>query len=67
VEPFDTNEGRLHLVDLEYTDADGTPEDTLLWEREHNAMLLGPTALPRVGDDPPMPPADLDAPVRACR
>src|SRR5206468_3444532 len=29
--------------------------------------LLEPTALPRVGDEPPMPPADFDALVRACR
>ncbi len=34
---------------VEYTDADGMSEDTLLWEREHNATLLEPTALPRVG------------------
>src|SRR5271166_4710268 len=68
VEPYDTtSEGRLHLIRVEYTDADGAPEDVLLWEREHNATLLEPTALPRVADDPPMPPADLDALVRACR
>ena len=67
VEPFDSKEGRLHLVRIEYADADGTPEDTLLWEREHNATLLEPTALPRVGDDPPMPPMDFAALVRACR
>lgn len=68
VEPYDTtSEGRLHLVRVEYTDADGTPEDIVLWEREHNATLLEPTALPRVGDEPPMPPADFDALVRACR
>jgi len=67
VEPYDTKEGRLHLVRVEYTDADGMSEDTLLWEREPTATLLEPTALPRVGDDPPMPPADFDALVRACR
>ena len=65
VEPYDTKEGRLHLIRVEYTDADGMSEDTLLWEREHSGTLLEPTALPRVGDDPPMPPADFDALVRA--
>ena len=68
VEPYDTtSEGRLHLVRVEYTDTDGAPEDVVLWEREQNATVLEPTALPRVGDEPPMPPADLDALVRACR
>ncbi|MEW6443201.1 MAG: DISARM system SNF2-like helicase DrmD [bacterium] len=68
VEPYDaTTEGRLHLVHVEYTDADGQSEETLLWEREHNATLLEPTALPRVGEGPPMPPEDYDALVRACR
>lgn len=68
VDPYDTtSEGRLHLVRVEYTDAEGTPEDIVLWEREYNATLLEPTALPRVGDEPPMPPGDFDALVRACR
>jgi len=68
VEPYDTTtEGRLHLVRVEYTDLDGTPEDTLLWEREHSARLLKPTALPPVGEEPPMPSSDYDALVRACR
>jgi SNF2 family DNA or RNA helicase len=68
VEPYDaTTEGRLHLVHVEYTDADGQPEETLLWEREHIATLREPAALPRVGEEPPMPPEDYDALVRACR
>ncbi len=68
VEPYDTTtEGRCHLVRVEYTDADGIPEDVVLWEREHNATLLEPTALPRVGEEPPMPPADFDGLLRACR
>jgi len=62
-----TPEGRLHLVHIEYTDSDGVPEETLLWERERNASLLEPTALPRVGEEPLMPPEDFDALVRACR
>jgi hypothetical protein len=68
VEPYDSpTEGRLHLVRVEYTDHDGAPDDVLLWERERNATLLEPTALPRVGDEPPMPTADFDALVRATR
>lgn len=68
VEPYDTpTEGRLHLVRVEYTDHDGGPDDVLLWERERNATLLEPTALPRVGDEAPMPAADFDALVRATR
>jgi superfamily II DNA or RNA helicase len=68
VEPYDApGEGRLHLVRVEYTDQDGASEDTLLWERERNASLLEPTALPRVADEPPMHPADFDALVRATR
>lgn len=68
VEPYDSvADGRLHLVRIEYTDTDGASEDTILWEREHNATLLEPTALPRVVDEPPMPPADFDALVRSCR
>lgn len=68
VEPYDTPaEGRLHLVRVEYTDHDGAPDDVLLWERERNATLLEPTALPRVGEEPPMPAADFDALVRAAR
>ena len=41
VEPFDSQEGRLHLVRVEYTDSDGVAEDTVLWEREHGRDLLG--------------------------
>ncbi len=66
VEPYDTtSEGRLHLVRVEYTDADGAPEDIVLWEREQNATVLEPTALPRVGDEPPMPPTSTRLCVRA--
>ncbi|HOU55260.1 MAG TPA: DISARM system SNF2-like helicase DrmD [Myxococcota bacterium] len=68
VEPYDTTtDGRLHLVRVEYVDGNGPPEDVVLWEREPNASLLEPTALPRVGVEPPMLPADFDALVRACR
>ncbi|MCC6316621.1 MAG: DNA helicase [Gemmatimonadaceae bacterium] len=68
VEPYDApGEGRLHLVRVEYSGSEGSAEDTVLWERERHASLLEPTALPRVADEPAMPPADFDALVRACR
>ena len=68
VDPFDAKpEGRLHLVRVEYTDGDGAQEDTLLWERERNRALLEPTAMPRIGEQPPMPAPDFDALVRATR
>ncbi|MDA2934240.1 DNA helicase, partial [Acidobacteria bacterium AH-259-D05] len=68
VEPFDDpTEGRLHLVRVEYTDTEGNPEDTIIWEREPKRELIEPTALPKVESDPPMPSKDFDALVRAVR
>ena len=68
VDPFDAeSEGRLHLVRVEYTDSDGTPEDTVIWERERSRKLLEPHALPRVSETAPMLPQDFDALVRAAR
>lgn len=68
VDAFDgAEEGRLHLVRLEYTDTDGTPEETLIWEREVNPDLQEPTALPHVANQPPMPIADFEAMQRATR
>jgi hypothetical protein len=68
VEPFDTKpDGRMHLVRVEYTDSEGSSEDTLVWEREHNRRLLEPTAMPRVAEEAPMPPGDFDALVRSTR
>jgi hypothetical protein len=56
VDPFDARlERRLHLIRVEYTDGDGVQEDMILWERERHRVLLEPTAMPRVGDEPPMP------------
>src|ERR1019366_112414 len=63
----DSTSGQLHLVTIEYTDADGMPEDTVLWEREHGRDLLEPNALPRVEADPAMEPREFDAIVRAAR
>src|SRR5262249_39092168 len=68
VEPFDGGlDGRVHLVTLEYLDADGVGEDVLVWEREPGARVLEPTALPHPGGTPPMPPDEFDAFVRATR
>ena len=67
VEPFDGEDGRLHLVSVEYTDGDGGLEDRLIWEREAQAVLVPPAALPRVSDDPPLTHVDFDALVRATR
>jgi superfamily II DNA or RNA helicase len=67
VTPFDSPEGRLNLVQIAYTDADGVPEESILWEREHGRDLLEPNALPRVELDPAMEPREYDAVVRAAR
>ena len=67
VDPQDSPEGRLHLVGIEYTDNDGVPEDNVLWEREHGAVLLEPSALPLVETDQAMEPREFDALVRAAR
>lgn len=68
VEPFDSSvEGRIHLVSIEYLDADGVAEDMLIWEREVATHLLEPTALPDPIRDAPMSPDEFDALVRATR
>lgn len=67
VAPFDTPEGRLHLVDVEYHDSEAPLAESLLWEREVGTRLLEPTAAPDVAADDPMPHDDLAALVRACR
>jgi len=68
VEPFDGGlAGQLHLVTLEYTDPDGIPEETVIWEREISPSLLEPTALPQVATELPMLPADFDALQRSTR
>jgi superfamily II DNA or RNA helicase len=70
VEPYPPEpgpEGRVHLVHLEYTDANGTSADTLVWEREPGARLLEPTALPDISNESPMLAREFDAMVRAAR
>ena len=66
VQPFDGENGRLHLVHLEYKDARQPADERLLWERETGALLVEPTALPDPLR-PAMPPADFDALLRAAR
>ena len=41
VEPFSGKDRvQIHLVRVEYTDLEGVPEDSLIWEREPGASLL---------------------------
>lgn len=68
VQPFGADEhGRYHLVEVEYTDGLGAETDQLLWEVEPGRDVLEPSALPQVGDVPPMEPAEFDAMIRAAR
>ena len=67
VEPFDGEQGRLHLVHLEYKDDQLPSEERLLWELEPRKLLLEPTALPDVTRSDPMPADDFDALLRASR
>ena len=66
VEPFAGEGGTIHLVHVEYKDAQSPPDEKLLWELEPKCDLLEPNALPRAEDEP-MAPADFDALVRAAR
>jgi ERCC4-related helicase len=67
VRPFDGQYGVMHLVDVEYNDGETPFSETLLWEREPQAHLLPPSALPNPEADEPMERADFLALVRACR
>ena len=67
VNPYDGDEGRLHLVDIEYNDGASPLEQSLLWEREPNASLLKAGALPDPSSSEPMSHNDFDALIRACR
>src|SRR5690606_8563162 len=67
VEPSGRNGELVHLVTIEYSDFDGVPEERLIWEREHCATVVRPTALPQVEADPPMPADQFDALIRASR
>jgi len=56
VEPFAASKTSelLHLVTIEFSDSDGEAEETLLWERERQPVVLEPNALPRIDVDAPM-------------
>ncbi len=66
VREFDGDEGRHHLVRIEYKDDARPSTEELLWELEPAKRLLEPSALPQFGD-PTMPEEDFDALVRAAR
>ena len=51
VEPFEGQTGTIHLVHVEYKDAQSPPEERLLWELEPQRDLLEPNALPKPDDD----------------
>lgn len=68
VQPFDADEhGRLHVVEVEYTDGLGAETEELLWEVEPLADVLEPSALPQVLSQPPMDVREFDAMIRAAR
>ena len=64
VEPFDGQEGRLHL---DYKDDQLPSVERLLWELEPRKVLLKPTALPDALATDPMPVEDFDALLHAAR
>ncbi|HBJ37490.1 MAG TPA: DNA helicase, partial [Planctomycetaceae bacterium] len=66
VRPFEGDDGVLHLVRLEYKDNASPDTEQLLWECEPYRELLSPAAVP-LATDPPMPPDEFDAVVRASR
>ncbi|WP_168565185.1 DISARM system SNF2-like helicase DrmD [Crateriforma spongiae] len=66
VRPFDGDDGIVHLVRLEYKDNESPETEQLIWECEPYRELLSPAAVP-LPSDPPMPPDDFDAVVRASR
>jgi superfamily II DNA or RNA helicase len=57
----------LHLVTVEFTEFDGEQEETLLWEREVEPVVIEPTSLPRPDVDAPMQIDEFLALQRACR
>lgn len=69
VEPFSDSKSSalLHLVTIEFSDADGDAEESLLWERERSPVILEPNALPRVDHDGPMKQDEFLALQRATR
>ncbi len=66
VREFDGQEGRQHLVRVEYKDEGRPLAEELLWELEPCTLLLEPFDIPGASDRP-MPEEDFDALVRAAR
>src|SRR5690606_31273661 len=69
VEPFSDSKSSalLHLVTIEFSDADGDAEESLLWERERSPVVLEPNALPRLDREAPMQQDEFLALQRAAR
>ncbi|MFC1743118.1 DISARM system SNF2-like helicase DrmD [Candidatus Riflebacteria bacterium] len=69
VEPSGSRaEEKIHLVNVEYTDPDGCQEDQVIWEREPDAQIIEPTALPDIHHkNGPMLLDEYNAMVRATR
>ena len=69
VEPFSEgkNSSLLHLVTIEFSDADGDSEESLLWEREREPVVLEPNALPLIDREQPMKQDEFLALQRATR
>jgi superfamily II DNA or RNA helicase len=69
VDPFAGahNAQLLHMVTIEFSDSDGDAEETLLWERERQPVVLEPNALPRIDVDAPMRRREFLALQRATR
>ncbi|MCW7551828.1 DISARM system SNF2-like helicase DrmD [Endozoicomonas gorgoniicola] len=65
------SEGRassqLHLVTVEFSDAEGDAQESLLWERERSPVVLEPNALPRIDAEAPMVMGEFMALQRATR
>ena len=66
VQPFDGDDGVLHLVRLAYNDGQRPDVEELIWELEPSRRLLEPNELPR-STDPAMTGDDFDALVRSAR
>jgi len=68
VEPFDGEDGRVHLVELDYKDDQLPAAEKLIWELElPHARLLEPNTLPDPSRSAPMPAEDFDALLRTTR
>jgi hypothetical protein len=59
--------GLVHLVTVDYTDLEGSREETVVWERESHARIIQGTGLPQVADAAPMALGDFVALQRSAR